>query len=65
MSKPPSRRRARGDYRKLIHLLNQKYRREWERAERLQDDLDRLRDGPAQPRTTHPAQARPLKRCGR
>lgn len=45
MSKPPSRRPARGDYRKLIHLLNQNYRREWERAERLQDDLDRLCDG--------------------
>jgi len=45
MTKHPSRRPARGEYRKLIHLLNQKYRREWERAERLQDEMARLCDG--------------------
>jgi GT2 family glycosyltransferase len=30
-------------HRELIHTLHQRYRREWERAERLQHQLDRLR----------------------
>ena len=33
----------------LIHLLNQRYRKEWERAEALQGELDRLRRSPLGP----------------
>jgi GT2 family glycosyltransferase len=33
----------------LIHLLNQRYRREWERAEALQGELDRLKRSPLGP----------------
>jgi GT2 family glycosyltransferase len=33
----------------LIHLLNQRYRREWERAKQLQGELARLRAGPLGP----------------
>ena len=36
-------RRARGPYRDLIHLLNQRYRKEWERAEALAAELAALR----------------------
>jgi GT2 family glycosyltransferase len=36
-------------YRKLIHLLNQRYRQEWERAERLRAELDNLRRSPVWP----------------
>ncbi len=42
----PSRReriRRCGDYRHLIHHLNQRYRQEWARAEQLQGELERLR----------------------
>jgi GT2 family glycosyltransferase len=35
-----------GRYRHLIHVLNQRYRREWERAEALQAELTRLRGSP-------------------
>jgi GT2 family glycosyltransferase len=48
MREPSPRHRA-GRYRRcreLIHLLNQRYRREWERAEALQAELTRLRASP-------------------
>jgi GT2 family glycosyltransferase len=48
MSDPSSDRRRRrpsrrNPYRDLIHLLNQRYRREWERAEALADELAAVR----------------------
>jgi GT2 family glycosyltransferase len=48
MPDPSPRRSAgrHGRYRDLIHLLNQRYRREWERAEALQAELTRLRGSP-------------------
>src|SRR4051812_26277701 len=38
-----SRPERRNPYRGLIHLLNQRYHREWARAELLQNDLESLR----------------------
>src|SRR5262245_46895683 len=35
--------RRRGDHRELIHLLNQRYREQWVRAEALEGELARLR----------------------
>lgn len=32
-----------GGYRETLHELNQRYRREWDRAERLQDELDEIK----------------------
>src|SRR5437879_12428923 len=44
MSEPASRRsRHRPGYRELMHGLNQRYHREWERAEALEAELRRLR----------------------
>jgi GT2 family glycosyltransferase len=41
----PRRRRSRtNQYRRLIHLLNQRYHEQWERAEGLQIQLTRVRD---------------------
>ena len=43
MAGPASRRQGRGNpYRGLIHLLNQRYHREWVRAELLQNELTAL-----------------------
>jgi GT2 family glycosyltransferase len=36
-------------YRNLIHLLNRRYREEWERAERFRAELDNLRRSPIWP----------------
>src|SRR5262249_20185600 len=36
---------SRGRYRKLIHLLNQRYHEQWERAERLEKELAEARRG--------------------
>jgi GT2 family glycosyltransferase len=36
-------------YRNLIHLLNRRYREEWERAERFRAELDNLRRSPVWP----------------
>ncbi len=46
MSERTSRRRRKNPAAGIIHLLNQRYREQWERAERLQRQLDRLRWSP-------------------
>ncbi len=46
MAKSAIRRKRRNPSAGLIHLLNQRYRQEWERAEAAQGELDRLHHSP-------------------